>query len=206
MAKLRKIEAWGDARPYLENLKRTILADMQPLLALPGAAPFAINREVFCYTDHLGHLCSGKVGERQVGVRFQDYLKEMMCKIDPNYSHRASVIYQMYRNGPVHEFEPNVLENKKGQLLKWLCYKGARRDYNFEVPQLKLIVTHLEPVEKATDDKVFYLPVSTVCLIADLLSSIDEFQKMGPEDERVTAWNRAVWELSSPRPSDFTVP
>jgi hypothetical protein len=69
-----------------------------------------------------------------------------------------------------------------------------------------VIVTHLKPVENPTDSKVFYLPVSTVCLIDDLIESIDEFQKMGPEDERITAWNRASRELISPRPSDFTVP
>jgi hypothetical protein len=205
MAKLGTIETWGDTRPYLETLKQTILADVRPLLALPGAAPFAISREVFCYIDHLGHLYSGK-GPRKSGERFQDYLKQVMCKIDPNYSHRAGIIYQIYRNGPVHEFAPKVLENKKGQRLVWLCYTGARSDYNFEVPEIKLTVTHLKPVGNPANNKVFYLPVSTVCLIEDLLNSIDEFQKMGPEDERVTAWNRAARELINPRPSDFTVP
>jgi hypothetical protein len=116
---------------------KTFIADVQPLLALPGAAPFAINREVFCYIDHLGHLYSGKVGERQVGARFQDYLKEVMCKIDPNYGQRATVIYQMYRNGPVHEFAPKVLKNNKGQLLEWFCYTGGRNNHNSEVPEKK---------------------------------------------------------------------
>ena len=118
MSKLQTIKTWGDVRPYLETLKQTILADVRPLLDLPGEAPFAINREVFCYVDHLGHLYSGKVGERHVGARFQDYLKHVMCKIDPNYDQCATVIYQMYRNGPVHEFALKVLENKKGQLLE----------------------------------------------------------------------------------------
>jgi hypothetical protein len=129
-----------------------------------------------------------------------------MCKIDPNYSQCASLIYQMYRNGPVHEFAPKVLENKKGQPLKWLCYAGGRCDYNFEVPEIKLVVTHLKPVENPANNKVFYLPISTICLVMDLLGSIDEFQKMGPADERLTAWNRAARELINPRPSDFTVP
>jgi hypothetical protein len=56
MARLGTIEAWGDARPYLEIMKQTILADVQPLLDLPEEAPFAEYREVFCYVDHLGHL------------------------------------------------------------------------------------------------------------------------------------------------------
>jgi hypothetical protein len=200
MAQVPTIGTWGDARPYLEDLKGTVLADVRPLLDTPGAAPFAVCREVLCYIDHLGHLYSGR---GQVGERFRDYLKQAMSRIDPNYGKRAEEIYQVYRNGPVHEFEPKVLENRKGQLLQWLCYKGARSD-NIEISGRNLTLTHLEPVSPE-GDKLFWLPVSTVCLIMDLLSSIDEFQKAGPEDERVTAWNRAARELTCPKPFDFVV-
>jgi hypothetical protein len=206
MAYLGAIKAWKEARPYLETLKQTILADVRPLLDLPERAPFAINRDVFCYIDHLGHLYSGMVGKSNVGKRFQAYLKQVMKKVDSNYEKRAGEIYGMYRNGPVHQFAPEVLRNKKGQYLKWLCYAGERIDYDFKAQELKLKVTHLEPVQNPTDDTVFYLPVSTVCLIQDLLSSIDEFQKMGPEDERVVAWNRVASELTGPQHYEFTVP
>jgi hypothetical protein len=245
VAQVPTIRTWEDARPYLENLKGTVLADVRPLLDVPGAAPFAVCREVLCYIDHLGHLYSGRgqVGERfkdylgspgiavvtapkprrtpskslkklgrvfdnvQISRQFREshYLKQMMSlsQIDPNYGTRVEEIYQIYRNGPVHEFEPKVLENRKGQLLQWLCYKGARSD-NIEISGKSLTLTHLEPVSPA-GDKLFWLPVSTVCLIMDLLSSIDEFQKAGPEDERVTAWNRAARQLTCPKPFDFVV-
>src|SRR5262245_148099 len=123
MAQVLEIGTWEDARPYLENLKRTILADVRPLLDLAEGAPFAVCREVLCYVDHLGHLYSGRQGIREVGNRFKDYLKQMMAlsQIDSNYGKRAEEIYQIYRNGPVHEFEPKILENRKGQLLQWLC-------------------------------------------------------------------------------------
>jgi hypothetical protein len=170
------------------------------LLDVPGAAPFAVCREILCYIDHFGHLYTGR---GQVGERFKDYLTQMMLRIDPNYGKRAEEIYQIYRNGPVHEFEPKVLENRKGQLLQWLCYKGARTD-NIAISGKILTITHLEPISPAGDNQ-FWLPVSTVCLIMDLLSSIDEFQKAGPEDERVTAWNRAARELTGLKPFDFVV-
>jgi hypothetical protein len=160
-----------------------------------------LHREVLCYIDHLSHLYSGRA---QVGERFRDYLKQMMSRSDPNYGKRAEEIYQMYRNGPVHEFEPKNLENRKGQLLLWLCYKGARSD-NIEILGKNLTATHLEPINPAGDNR-FWLPVSTVCLVMDLLSSIDELQKAGPEDERLTAWNRAARELTGPKPFDFVVP
>jgi hypothetical protein len=201
MAQVPTIQTWREAEPYLENLKDTVQADVRPLLDTPGAAPFAISREVLSYIDHLGHLYSGK---GQVGERSKDYLKYVMSRIDQNYHKRAGEIYQMYRCGPVHEFEPKVLENKKGQLLQWLCYKGGRTDLIEFVGQ-QVRVTHLEPVSM-TGSKHFWLPVSTPCLIEDLTASINGFLQAGPEDERVTAWNCAARELASPEPFDFVIP
>ena len=202
MTYLGTIEAWEDARPYLENLKRTIIADVKPLLDLTGAAPFAISREVVCYIDHLGHLYSGN---RKTQTRFQAYLTQVMCRIDPNYKNRWQEIHEMYRHGPVHQFTPKTLKNTKGQLLGWLCYAGVRNDYNFIDLELNLIVTHLKLVGNPTNNEVFYLPVSSVCLIDDLIGSIDEFQKIGPKDERSAAWNRAACELTRPKIFKFVV-
>jgi len=168
-----------------------------PLLDTNGAAPFAICREALSYIDHLGHLYSGRA---QVKERSQDYLEQVMSRVDPYYRTRAREIFQMYRCGPVHEFEPKVLENKKGQLLKWLCYKGDRTANIDTIGPVK----HLQPV-KDKEGKGFWLPVSTGCLIEDLLRSIDQFEKATPEDERVTAWNRAARELACPEPFDFVV-
>ena len=202
MATLGTIKNWDDARPYLATMKQTILADVRPLLDLPERAPFAVNREVFCYIDHLGHLYSGTWKNI---TRFQNYLKQVMCKIDPNYKKRAKEIHEMYRHGPVHQFAPKVLKNKKGQFLGWLCYAGVRNDDNFEDSEIKLIATYLKPMENPTDNEVSYLPVSMLCLIEDFLSSIGEFQKMGAEDARVTAWNRAARELTRPKCFEFVV-
>src|SRR5882724_5711221 len=116
MADVTTIKVWADARPYLVTLKGTVNADIRPLLATAGAAPFAICREVLSYIDHLGHLYLGRVGAGQVGERSRVYLKQILANVDPNYGKRAGEIYQMFRCGPVHEFEPKVLENKKGEL------------------------------------------------------------------------------------------
>jgi len=200
MAQVPIIQSWREAAQYLQNLKGTIQADVLPLLGLPGAAPFAISREVLSYIDHLGHLYSGR---GQVGDRSREYLRQIMSRIDPNYCKRAGEIYYMYRCGPVHEFEPKILENKKGELLEWLCYKGHRKG-TVELAGFKIAVVHLEPIGVSGTNR-FCLPVSTQCLIEDLLSSIDEFQKAGPDNERVTAWNRAARELACPEPFDFVI-
>jgi hypothetical protein len=106
----------------------------------------------------------------------------------------------------MHEFEPKVLQDKKGQTLAWLCYQGNRVGQQIEPEGIgKLIVTHLEPVVHVAS-RSFWLTVSTNCLLDDLAAAIDRFISAGPEDERVTAWNRAARELSAPDPFDFTVP
>jgi hypothetical protein len=129
-------------------------------------------------------------------------MKEIMAKNDPNYGRRAAELYQMFRCGPVHEFEPKVLENRKGELLVWLCYAGPRAG-SLELDGRRTSVVHLEPVASPAADR-FWLPVSTRCLIDDLMYSIEAFEKAGPENERITAWNRAARDLTTPEPYDFT--
>ncbi len=130
-------------------------------------------------------------------------MKDILGKVDPNYSRRAGEIYQMFRCGPVHEFEPKVLENDKGQLLGWLCYAGLRVD-SFDQDGQRLSVVHLEPIASARA-RFFWLPISTRCLIDDLMSSVEVFERTGPSDERVTAWNRAARELAAPEPYPFAI-
>src|SRR5437764_1458320 len=111
MADVPSIAAWPDARPYLQVLKDSVGADIRPLLATVGAAPFAITREVLSYVDHLGHLYTGKA---PVGQRSRDYLTDVVSRVDPRYAKRAGEIYEMYRCGSVHEFAPKVITNSKG--------------------------------------------------------------------------------------------
>lgn len=195
MAQVPTVTIWQDAVVYLQRLKGTVIADVRPLLDLPGHAPFAICREVFSYVDHVGHLYSGKDG---VGERFCLYLKEILKSADARYEERCKEIYQMFRCGPVHEFEPKILENKRGEVLVWLCYAGDRND---TLEGTTCNVSHLKLI--AIDPKTFWLPVSTKCLIDDLTASIDAFAVAGPEDERITAWNRAARKLAVPEPYDF---
>lgn len=200
MADVPIIATWPEARPYLQTLKGSVDADVVPLLATAGAAPFAINREVLSYVDHLGHLYTGKA---PVGQRSRDYLTDVMSHVDPRYATRAGEIYEMYRCGSVHEFAPKVITNSKGQFLGWFCYKGARVA-QIQVEGRDVTVTHLEPLP-STQAGRFWLPVSTVCLIDDLKASIDHLAAVGPEADRVAAWNRAAQQLAAPVKHEFTI-
>jgi len=202
MAQIPTIARWQDAHPYLVNQRETVGRDLRRLLDGQGA-PFAVCREVVSSIDHLGHLYTGST---QCGARFKTFMEQVLGQVDPNYRRRAGEAYQMYRCGTVHEFEPKVLENKKGQTLAWLCYQGNRTAQQLDPPGIgPLTVTHLEPVARV-EGRSFWLPVSTNCLLNDLAAAIDRFMAAGPEDERVTAWNRAARELTAPEAFEFTVP
>jgi hypothetical protein len=202
MEQVPVITSWKDAGNYLQNLKKTVNDDILPLLKAEGSAPFAICREVLSYIDHLGHLYTGQ-GQQQVGDRSQKFIKQVMTKVDPNYGKRATELYKMFRCGTVHQFAPKVLENKNGELLGWYCYVGIRLDHYDNKNNIK--ITHLEPIALPANPRKYWLPVSTCCLIDDLMCSIEIFEHSGPENERITAWNRAARDLNIPEAFDFTL-
>jgi hypothetical protein len=202
MAQIPRINQWQDARQYLLDQRGVVERDLRPLLKDQGA-PFTICREVMSSIDHLGQLYTGSA---QCGARFQAFMEHVLGDVDLNYRRRAGEVYRMYRCGTVHEFEPKVLENKNGQTLAWLCYRGNRGGQQIEPEGIgRLSVTHLEPVVYVAG-RSFGLPVSTNCLLDDLVAAIDRFVAAGPEDERVTAWNRAARDLNAPEPFDFSAP
>jgi hypothetical protein len=202
MSNLKIISSWPEVQPYLEDKKVTLKRDVLPLLQAEGRAPFTISREVTSYIDHLGELY---IGTTAVGNRFKKYLIEVLSKIDPNYRVRAGEIYEMYRCGTVHEFDPKELKNSKGQTLSWLCYYGERTD-EIKIGSAKVRVTHLTPLNPTGDGKSWWLPMSTRCLVEDLIKSIDEFAKTGPEADRIAAWNRAAQRLQAAARYEFVVP
>jgi hypothetical protein len=201
MAKIDHIATWAESGAYLQMLRDTIANDIRPLLATKGGAPFAIFREVMSYIDHLGELYCGK---GQSADRFVLFLTDVFAKIDPNYAIRAQEIYHMYRCGPVHEFCPKILQNDSGQTLAWLSYPRGRKNVPFEPLGKSTTVSHLELLHDR-GRSLFYLPMSSACLVDDLDEAIEIFSCSPESVERVTAWNRAAKRLGKPHRCDFSL-
>ncbi len=206
MANVQIIKEWSEAAPCLTSLRDTIDRDFRPMTVVnekQKGAPFSVCREVMSYVDHLGQLYTGSTG---VSQRFKAYMEQVLGEVYAPYKRRAGEVYQMYRCGTVHEFEPRVLKNKKGELLVWLCYRGGRTSFQLDLADIgKMTVTHLEPVAHPAIKRGFALPVSTNCLLDDLEASIDRLITAGPENERVSAWNRAARELNSYAKFEFSI-
>lgn len=202
MSPVQTIGAWGGAKPYLEGLQNSMLDDVRPLLDLPGGAPFAVCREVFSYLDHLGHLYTG-LGKGHVADRFKSYLKEIMGQIDSGYTRRAVEIYEIFRNGTVHQFEPKHLDNSSGQRLGWLCYQGKRVGETIDLNGSKTRVTHLQVAASAEWSSQFWLPVATNWLVNDVVKSTDIFGRSPAEEDRVKKWNKAADQLRAVKPAEM---
>jgi len=130
------IRDWKETKPYLDMLAQTVINDLCPLLKTPGGAPHTISREVCCYIDYLGALYLGtsrtKLGPDglpNVGSRFTAYLREVMVRINPDYGRHAKLIYRIYRNGPVHNFDPQVLKKQPRTNLSMVRILRTERRY-----------------------------------------------------------------------------
>lgn len=206
--------SWEDASRHLDMLAGTVLADIVPLLNTPGGAPHAVAREVFCYVDFLGALYVGTTGGvptgpdglAQVGYRFPKYLEDIMGLVYTGYKDMAKTLYQMYRNGTVHQFDPKTLKNQAGELLSWMEYRGQRTEPDllpFPVQHLKK-TQHPNRFVAGGNIPLYALPVSTVCLIQDLLASIELFKSgLGNLQQRIAKWNETAVLLNTPTQFEF---
>ena len=207
------INDWREALPYLDMHVQTLISDVLPILCTQTGASHTISREFCSHVDYLGTLYVGttqvgtmkvqlnkKSGLAQIQQRFVTYLQQVLGRVDGYYSMYANHIYRMCCDGPVHNFAPQPLRNTKdGTTLTWLEYQGSR-----QANLGSIRVRHLQPFSNPNVPGLYHLPISTRCLVLDLLSSIEVY-KAGLEqpDELKRRWNEAAVVLSREKEVDF---
>ena len=158
----------------LDNIAQSWENDIAPILSGRGGF-FILPREFFCYCDFLGSFYVGLHGRNArtgTGARraAERYLDEILGEIDEGYRDNRSLLYQMYRHGTVHAYQPKTLENPTdGRIISWLPYRGARDQWQY-VEHEAVEVRHLLPI--TLDETVYRMPVSIDCLYWDMLESI----------------------------------
>jgi len=210
---LEYINNWSESAGYLDMLLDTIRNDLFPLRrkdqggCTDGGAPHTISREFSCYVDYLGALYTGWAEWNKSGERFAAYLREVLGQVNRAYAQHAELVREMYRNGPVHEFDPKVVFNSNGDQCGWLESVGISPGWHDFGSGQKVQVSHLTIVAHPSVAKAYYLPVFTSQLLNDLVESISFFKKgVGDLTARVLCWNRAVGMLSHPVRFDRFVP
>ena len=178
----------SDIVTYLQSdLKQSILDDVQPCLQVgkPRGGYFAVPRLVLSYVDYLGALYHGYAGERDRSRRrvfaksayAKAFLRDIFGRVDSHYAKHGDLLWEIYRNGTIHLYEPMALENQAAK-IEWQVYKHPDRTVILPVPigggaVKNMPVTHLVPMPVLPNEWI--QPISTVCLYEDLLAAIDVY-------------------------------
>jgi len=194
-------------RKYLINdLKVSLANDVKPTVrprSMEGGY-FSVPRLVLSYVDFLGALYNGYNGKIVRGRRIlarasyaKRFLKEVFGRIDVNYRIYGDLLWEVYRNGTVHLYEPMKLSNR-GQVIGWMVYKGARRKL-LPIGQKPRYVVHLVPFKMG---KFWVQPVSITCLYKDLIRAVEEYSKMiGRSSKLRVNFRQAANALKIPEPT-----
>ena len=115
---------------YLENnLLRTIENDVAAVLSFHEQQQVSgfhsIPREVFCYIDYLGTISKGPPGTAEKAISF---VETYMAAADGRYKKFGRLIYEMWRHGTVHEFDPKVLKHTRHRYgIGWLTNNSSNQ-------------------------------------------------------------------------------
>ena len=167
----------AEMQDYLINdLLVSVVNDVGPCLNVgrPEGGYFGVPRMVLSYVDYLGALHNGYNGEMEgnrrkiaSGPYATKFLQEVFGKIDSNYDKFGKLLWQVYRNGTVHLYQPLKFKNQS-KTIEWLVYKDQR---TYTINGMSL--THLVPHKVAGNRWV--QPISINCLYDDLQSAIRDY-------------------------------
>jgi len=179
----------------LNDLRRSVVDDVYPCIRPgdPRGGYFAVPKLVLSYVDYLGALYHGYDGRRnRQGRRIfayheyaKTFLRDIFGKVDPHYTEHGDLLWEIYRNGTIHLYEPMTLQNQ-GREIHWHAYKGPRIELLpklIEGSQDMFWATHLVPHEVLQNRWV--QPISITCLYEDLLASITLYARVIETDHNV---------------------
>jgi len=165
-----EIKSVDEAHLHLTHIQGTIKDDIWPALNLPKikGGYYSVPRLILCYIDYLGFLYCGKSGSKSA-VQF---IREVMGKIDLKYSKYGGILYLVFRHGTIHEFMPKwfIFENRRiGHVIS-----KSKRNFKWKGENY----SHL----KIKNNRI---PIALQKLYMDLLSSIERFQIIVQQDDKI---------------------
>lgn len=147
----------------------------------------SIPRQIFCYIDFLGALVYGKNSTNN-SVR---YINKYLGLINPRYKEVSEIIYEMWRHGTVHEYDPKVLIEGKNR-LGWLSgFSSKKKDKR----------AHLTCYKKTiNNEEYFFLNLNMNQFVSDLYNSIDKLvDKLMQDDVLQNRLQKNLDKLNSPK-------
>ncbi len=183
------------------DIKDAINFDITPILHLKieQGGYFGASRQILCMVDFIGALYCGnnkETGSTKSAVKF---IKEVMGsqEIDPKYKENGEILYEIYRHGLVHLYQPKKLTLGDKRKIEWCVHKGGRVD-NIEAKdneQNKIAIknAHHMDIVKHTDRESYLLIISLDCLFEDLKKAILKYSQLIKSDKKyLCKWNKVA--------------
>jgi hypothetical protein len=154
---------------YLEhNLSRVIRNDLVAVLQFHEKQEISgfhsVAREVFCYIDYLGSIFRGPPAESEKAISF---IETYMTKADRRYKQIGRLIYEMWRHGTVHEFDPKILKHSRRKYsIGWLTN-------NSSAPVNR--ACHLECFKKQNIEDKYVIAMNLFELVDHLMFALKAF-------------------------------
>lgn len=196
-----------------EEVKEQIFLEIAPILYIGQKVGgyFGVTRQVLCYVDFLGTVYCGfnKRRDREISMpwKAKKFIRDILGDRDRLYKKNGNKLYEMYRHGLVHLYQPKPLIQKRRQKrkLNWLVYKGGRDWHDEEIDDsdktFKVKVRHMEIIIDPRNKKNDLLAISITCLYKDLLSAIDFYCKKIEQDitkQMLNNWRKSTNEILKP--------
>lgn len=169
---------------------------------------FVTVRQIFCMVDFLGAVFSGyHLAERKRDRKGQRIatshkaVKFVTTFFSPKSEYTLNTVtrlYDMYRNGLVHLYQPKILKLNYNARLQWFFYKGNRHKDKIEVDSDRGKITfrninHLQIISNDPKRKKYYLPISIDCLYDDFEAAVQRYRdKLNTTKYLQRSWRTTV--------------
>lgn len=125
---------------------------------------FSISRQVFCYIDYLGALAANGKNSTTNAVA---YMEKYFARANAIYAGKCNLMYNMWRHGTVHEFDPKFFVSAKNRFrLQWGA-NNTSKSHNRK--------WHLKCLCRASQPECYHWFINLFELVDDLRKSIMYF-------------------------------
>lgn len=176
---------------------------------------FVVARQILCMVDFLGAVHSGyplserKEDKKGRRIATPDKAKKFITTFfKPKQTYRKETVnklYDMYRHGLVHLYQPRILKLNSRSRLQWALYRGARHQNKLTFGTDKGNVTfyevdHLQIVPNDPHERNYYLVICIDSLYEDFEKAVKLYrEKLKSAKSLQRNWRTTVNAICKPR-------
>lgn len=176
---------------------------------------FVVARQILCMVDFLGAVYSGyPLSERKKDKKGKKIATPNKAKnfittfFKPKQTYKEDTVnklYDMYRHGLVHLYQPRILKLNSKSRLQWALYRGNRHQDKLTFGSNKGKVTfynvnHLQIIPKDPHERNYYLVICIDSLYEDFENAVKEYRdKLKSTKFLQRNWRTTVNAICKPR-------